>query len=457
MDSVTMTRSLFGTSMAFHIIFATLGVGMSLMIVFAEIMYWRKKDSDYAIMAKRWTKTLGILLGVAIPSGTIVGVMLALLWPGFMEIVGHVIALPFQIEIWAFFFEALFMAIYFYAADRLTHGMRILSVFFVMVGASASAALITAAQAWMNTPAGFRIVDGKITDVDPWAAFFNPSYATSALHVLSTAYMTGAFFVVTVAAWRLLKRNVTEREAAYHRKGLMLGLIIGLVMTLATALNGHAAAQSMYRHNPEKLAAAEALFETTTHAPLVLGGIPDPETRTIKYGIEFPGMLSFLASNRFDAEVKGLNEIPREDWPPLFVHTLFNLMVVIGFGLLGLALVVVLWRAFTRKSPRPYPRWLRYVLAVTGPLSLLSIEIGWIFSCSARQPWTIYRIQRTSEAALQSDNMGSLFLLFVGIYVLLLVLTALVLRFYFRRHPVSAELQEPTPDHDRPHTEEAFT
>lgn len=102
MDSVTMTRSLFGTSMAFHIIFATLGVGMSLMIVFAEIMYWRKKDSDYAIMAKRWTKTLGILLGVAIPSGTIVGVMLALLWPGFMEIVGHVIALPFQIEIWAF-------------------------------------------------------------------------------------------------------------------------------------------------------------------------------------------------------------------------------------------------------------------------------------------------------------------------------------------------------------------
>ncbi|BFH16561.1 hypothetical protein J6TS7_42650 [Paenibacillus dendritiformis] len=155
--------------------------------------------------------------------------------------------------------------------------------------------------------------------------------------------------------------------------------------------------------------------------------------------------------------MKGLNEIPREDWPPLFVHTLFNLMVVIGFGLLGLSLAVVLWRAFTRQSPRPYPRWLRYALAVTGPLSLLSIETGWIFSCSARQPWTIYRIQRTSEAALQSGDMGSLFLLFVGIYVLLLVLTALVLRFYFRRHPVSAELQEPTPDHDRPHTEEAFT
>ncbi|MCG7409060.1 cytochrome ubiquinol oxidase subunit I [Paenibacillus sp. ACRRX] len=442
MDAVTMARALFGTSMAFHIIFATLGVGLPLMIVCAEIMYWRRKDRDYAILARRWTKALGILLGVAIPSGTIVGVMLALLWPGFMEIVGQVIALPFQIEMWAFFFEALFMAIYIYAADRLSNGLRLLSVFFVMVGASASAVLITDAQAWMNTPTGFKIINGQITDVDPWAAFFNPSFFTSALHVLTTSYMTGAFFIVTSAAYYLLKRNQEARVIAYHRKGLMLGIVVGLIMSLLTAINGHETAQALHRNNPEKLAAAEALFETTRHAPLLIGGIVDADTQTVKYGIEIPGFLSFLAGNSFDTEVKGLNEVPREDWPPLFVHTLFNLMVGIGFGLLALALFTVFWRFIYRKSERQFPRWVVYVFSLTGPLSLLGIEIGWIFSCSARQPWTIYHVQRTSEAALKSDSMGTLFLLFVSVYVLLLILTSLVMRFYFKRHPVSSELRE---------------
>ncbi|UHA75907.1 cytochrome ubiquinol oxidase subunit I [Paenibacillus sp. 481] len=439
MDSVTMARALFGTSMAFHIMFATLSVGFSLMIFCAELMYWRKKDRDYAILAKRWTKALGILLGVAIPSGTIVGVMMGLIWPGFMEYVGQVIALPFQIEIWAFFFEALFMSIYIYAADRLSPSMRLLSVFFVMLGATASAVMITSAQAWMNTPTGFDLVDGKVTNVDPWAAVFNPSFLTSAQHVVTTSYMTGAFFIVTAAAYKLLKRGIEQREVNYHRKSLMIGLIIGLVMSFLTSLNGHAAAQSLHVHNPEKLAAAESLFDTQTHAPLVLGGIPDPEAQTVHYGLEIPWALSFLAGNSFDTEVKGLNDFPREDWPPLYSHTLFNLMVVIGSGLIALSGAALLWKIWTRKQQRPFPRWLIHLFVWTGPLSMLAIEIGWVFSCSARQPWTIYHVLRTSDAALKSDIMGSLFMLFVSVYVLLLIVTTIVMRFYFKRNPLSRE------------------
>lgn len=437
-----MARALFGTSMAFHIIFATLGVGLPLMILAAEIVYWRRKDRDYAILARRWTKALGILLGVAIPSGTIVGVMLALLWPGFMEYVGQVIALPFQIEIWAFFFEALFMAIYIYGADRLSSGLRILSVFFVLLGASLSAVLITDAQAWMNTPTGFRMVDGKITDVDPWAAVFNPSFFTSAQHVLTTCYMTGSFFIVTIAAYQLLRKHQDERIRAYHKKSLMLGLVVSLIMSLLTGINGHSTAQALHHNNPEKLAAAESLFHTQTHAPLTLFGIPDAETQTVKYGIELPGALSFLAGNSFDTKVLGLNDIPRDEWPPLFSHTLFNLMVMIGFGLLGLAAFAAIWLLVYRKSKRAFPRWLMHVFVCTGPLSLLAIEIGWIFSCTARQPWTIYKVLRTSEAALLSDNMGAMFLMFVSIYVILLILTLLVIRFYFKRHPVARELPD---------------
>ncbi len=439
MDSLTMARSLFGTSMAFHIIFATLGVGIPLMIVFAEILYHVKKDRDYAILARRWTKGFAILLGVAIPSGTIVGVMISLLWPGFMTIVQQVIALPFQIEIFAFFLESLFMAIYVYAADRLTPFMRIVSVIFIAFGAGASAVLITDAHAWMNTPAGFRIDEaGNVVDVDLWAAVFNPGIFITAQHVLSTAYMTGAFAVVSVAAWKLLKRGKSAHEMNYHRKALFLGLLFGGVMSLLTAFNGHATAQYLHRYLPEKLAAAEGLFETQSHAPLSIGGFVDPATQRVVGGIEIEGILSFLAGNSFDTVVRGLNDFPVQDWPPLFIHTLFNLMVFIGTLLIVLSFGALFWRFLFKKA---YPRWLLGVLVTAFPLSMLGIETGWIFSCTGRQPWIIYHVQRTGEAVLESQSIGFLFFLFLSIYVLLLVATVLVMSIYFKRHPVQKDLE----------------
>ncbi|MVP01691.1 cytochrome ubiquinol oxidase subunit I [Paenibacillus lutrae] len=440
MDTVMMARALFGTSMAFHIIFATLGVGLPMMIVFAEIMYHVKKDRDYVHLARRWTKASGILLGVGIPSGTIVGVMLSLLWPGFMKIVGQVIALPFQIEMWAFFFEALFMSIYLYAADRLPPVIRVISVIFVAIGASASAVMITDAHAFMNTPQGFKLTpSGEIVDVQPWVAVFNPSLWSTALHVLSTAYMTGAFAAASVAAYRLLKARSAPREAAYHRKGLFLALIFGGIMSAFTGLNGHATAQMLHHHIPEKLAAAEGLFVTQSHAPLAIFGKANPDTQMIEGGIELPGFLSLLAGNRFDTVVRGLNDFPRENWPPLYIHTLFNLMVFIGVFLLALAFLALLYRIWLKKS---YPRWLLTVLVAAGPLSMLGIELGWIFSCTGRQPWTVYHVQKTSEAALQTSGIGTLFLMFISVYVFLLVVTSVVMYVYFKRHPIGDVLDK---------------
>ncbi len=176
MDDLVIARSMFGTTMAFHIIFATIGVGLPFMILMAELMYQKTKDFQYAVMAKRWTKAFAVLLGVGIPTGTIAGVQLSLLWPGFMEVIGRVMALPFQIEIYAFFIEALFMSIYVYAADRIPPWMRIVSLTLVAIGALGSAVLITNVHAFEGTPAGFQIVNGEIVDVDPWKAFFNPSF-----------------------------------------------------------------------------------------------------------------------------------------------------------------------------------------------------------------------------------------------------------------------------------------
>ncbi|PJZ00132.1 cytochrome ubiquinol oxidase subunit I [Bacillus vallismortis] len=438
MDDLVLARSLFGTTMGFHIIFATLGVGLPLMILVAELVYQKTKDDHYAIMAKRWTKAQAVLLGVAIPTGTIAGTQLALLWPGFMEVIGRVMSLPFQIEIYAFFVEALFMSIYVYAADRLSPAMRIVAVFFVLVGAAASAVLITNVHAFEGTPAGFKMENGNITDVDPWAAFFNPSFFVTAGHVVVSAFMTGAFIVASVAAYKMIRSQKKENIYRFHRKALLLSLTIGGIFSLVTALNGHESAQMLHEYQPEKLAAAEGLFETTSHAPLAIGGFTDPNKEKVKWAIEIPWALSFLAADRFDTVVKGLNAFPKDEWPPLFVHTLFNAMVGVGMLLILYSIIGIVWKKVLKKDR--FPTWLLVIFMTAGPFSIIGIEFGWIFACTGRQPWVIYHLQKTSDVVTTTGSIGILFLFFTFVYAVLGAAVVYVLLYYFRKHPVDEDL-----------------
>nr|WP_199868545.1 cytochrome ubiquinol oxidase subunit I [Virgibacillus senegalensis] len=434
MDHLETARAMFGTTMAFHIIFATLGVGIPLMVLFSELLYQKTKDRDFAVMANRWTKGFAVLLGVAIPSGTIAGVQLSLLWPGFMEVIGEVMALPFQIEIYAFFVEALFMSIYVYAADRISPWMRIVSLCLVALGAVASAILITNVHAFEGTPAGFRIENGEIVDVDPWAAFFNPSFFTTAGHVVVSAYTTGGFVIASIAAFKMLRQPPGSRVRRFHQKALLLGLTVGGIFSLLTALNGHQSAQMLHEYQPEKLAAAEGLFETQDYAPLAIGGYTDRESEEVKWAIEIPWALSFLSGNRFDTVVQGLNDFPEEWWPPLYVHTLFNAMVGIGSLLILIAAAGLVWHKFFKK--RLFPKPLMGLFVASGPLAVLAIEFGWIFACTGRQPWVIYRMMTTEDAVTGSRQLGVLYPIFGLVYVILGIAVILVLRFYFKKHPV---------------------
>ncbi|SDL81131.1 cytochrome d ubiquinol oxidase subunit I [Sediminibacillus halophilus] len=438
MDHLETARAMFGTTMAFHIIFATLGVGIPLMVLFAELFYQKTKDRDFAVMANRWTKGFAVLLGVAIPSGTIAGVQLSLLWPGFMEVIGEVMALPFQIEIYAFFVEALFMSIYVYAADRISPWMRIVSLSLVALGAVASAILITNVHAFEGTPAGFRIENGEIVDVNPWEAFFNPAFFTTAGHVVVSAYTTGGFVIASIAAFKMMRQPVGSRLRRFHQKALLLGLIVGGIFSLLTALNGHESAQLLHEYQPEKLAAAEGLFETQDYAPLAIGGFTDRETEEVKWAIEIPWALSFLSGNRFDTVVQGLNDFPEKWWPPLYVHTLFNAMVGIGSLLILIAAGGLGWYKFIKK--RPFPKPLMGLFIASGPLAVLAIEFGWIFACTGRQPWVIYRMMTTEDAVTGATQLGVLFPLFGFVYIVLGIAVILVLRFYFKKHPVQDEI-----------------
>ena len=439
MDHLVTARTMFGMTMGFHIIFATIGVGLPLMMLLSELLYQKTKDLDYVIMAKRWTKTFGILLGVGIPTGTIAGLQLSLLWPGFMKVIGEVMALPFQIEIYAFFIEALFMSIYVYAAERIPPWARIISLILVAIGALASAILITNVHAFEGTPQGFRIEGGKIVDVDPWKAFFNPTFFVSAGHVAMSAYTTGAFVVASVSAFKMLKTPIGTRVYRFHQKALTLSLIVGAVFSLLTALNGHESAQKLYEYQPEKLAAAEGLFETQSHAPLAIGGYTDKENKEIVGAIEIPWALSFLADNSFDTVVTGLNDFPEEYWPPLYIHTLFNGMVGIGSFLIVLSFGALIWKKLRKLEN--FPKFLKWIIVASGPLAIASIEMGWMFACTGRQPWTIYRILSTEDSVTTSENLTILFFLFMFVYIILGITVSLVLIYYFRKNTVLQDLE----------------
>ncbi len=245
------------------------------------------------------------------------------------------------------------MSIYVYAADRLSPILRIISMFFIATGAGLSAVLITDAHSFMNTPRGFTVQnDGAITDVHPWEAVLNPSFWVTANHVTSTAIMTGAFAVVSVGAYKLAFGKPDQKEAAYHLKGILIALVLGGVMSLYSAVNGHATAQNLHHNNPEKLAAAEGLFVTQSHAPLAVFGRVDPAAQEVIGGIKIPSGLSFLAGNSFNTVVRGLNDFPREDWPPLFVHSMFDMMVTIGMVLIFLSFLGVFYRFIRKRRSR---------------------------------------------------------------------------------------------------------
>lgn len=442
-DHVLLARTLFGTSLGFHIIFSTLGVGIPLMVAIAEITYALTRDSDYAVMAKRWTRGFTVLLAVGITTGTTVALQLSLLWPKFMQVVGQVIAIPFLIEIFAFFIEALFMSIYVYAADRIALRWRLVSVIFVAIGAGLSAALITDANAFMNTPQGFRWVNGQAVDVRPWQAVFNPALPTEDVHVLVSAYMTSAFITASIAGYGILRRAKGKRDREHHSKALMLSLALGGLFGILTAIMGDASGKFLADYQPEKLAVAEGLFQTTRHAPLVIGGWPVPSAGQVVLGVPLPGLLSWLATGSMNGVVRGLNDFPRDTWPPMYVHTLFDLMV--GIGSLLILVAFVAWGIKTyRKDPNPFPRWLMWVFVWSGPLSMVAIECGWIFAEVARQPWTIYKVMRTSEAVTPAPHMGLVFSLFMLLYTILAIGTVVVLQAYIARHPLAEEL-EPAP------------
>jgi cytochrome bd ubiquinol oxidase subunit I len=438
-DTLLAARLQMEVSLAFHMMFAALGIGLPFLMVVAEWRWMRTGEAHYRALARKWGKATALTFAVGAVSGTALSFELGLLWPDFMEFAGGVIGPAFALEGYAFFTEAIFIGLYLYGWERLRPMAHWLTGVAVAVSGMLSGVLVVAANAWMQVPAGFTVENGRVVDANPFAVFQSPGWFQMSLHSTLATYAATGFAVAGVYAMGMIR----GRRDRYHRAGLGLAMGMALFAALLQPISGDISAKFVAKHQPAKLAAMEGLFETQRGAPLLIGGLPDPITRTTPYAIHIPGALSFLATGSFDGEVIGLNDLPRDEWPPVVLtHLAFQVMVACGMAMLLIALLF--W--WTRWKKREEPRWLLLGLVAVSPLGYLALQAGWIVTEVGRQPWTIYEVMRTSDAVTPVDGVP---LTFFGFSVLYLVLgTALVV---LLRALADGSEQEPAyPDEPRP-------
>jgi cytochrome bd ubiquinol oxidase subunit I len=434
MDSLLAARAQMEVSLAFHMIFAALGIGMPLLMVFAEGLWLRTGREHYRALAKKWAKATALTFAVGAVSGTALSFELGLLWPRFMAFAGAIIGPAFALEGYAFFVEAIFLGLYLYGWDRLSPRAHWLTGIPVALSGLASGILVVAANAWMQTPSGFRLEGGELTDVDPFAVFTTPAWFQMALHSSLSCYIATGFAVAGVYAGGMLR----GRRDAYHRSALRLSLALAAVTALLQPLSGDVSARNVAEYQPAKLAAMEAHFETRARAPLLIGGWPDMERGDVNYAIRIPGGLSFLAFGDPDAEVKGLEEFPRDQWPHVpIVHTAFQIMVALGtyLALLSLWVLLAAWRRHDIGSDG---RMLA-AIALAAPMGFIAIEAGWTVTEVGRQPWIIYGVMRTADAVTPMPGLVYPFLVFTVLYCFLGVIVAWLLYRQILRSPRGSE------------------
>lgn len=437
LDSVTLSRILTGLTLFVHIIFASIGVGVPLMIALAEWRGIRAADSHYTLLARRWARGFVISVAIGVVTGTSIGLQLSLLWPTFMRVAGQAIALPLFMETFAFFVEAIFLGIYLYTWDRFKNKtLHLLLLIPVAIGSSASAFFITTLNAFMNTPQGFTLKNGVIADFHPLVAMFNPATPTKVSHVLASSYTVSAGLLAGIAAFSLLR----GRRHVYFKKALKLTVVSAFVFALATAIIGDFSGKFLAQYQPEKLAAAEWHFETMERAPLIYGGMLD-ESGNVKYALRIPYALSVLAGGSPNTKVIGLEEFPADERPPLLIHYMFDLKVTIGV-LLVLIPFLYLLRRWLPGGKKGYPVWLLLGILALGPLAMTAIELGWMFAEFGRQPWIIRGYMRVGEAATTSESVGPMLVLFAILYMVLCVTCVIVLTRMFRNKDVLVEMKQ---------------
>lgn len=441
MDVLTLSRIQFGATISFHYIYPPLSIGLGVMLVIMEGLWLITRKPIYHQMTRFWTKVFALTFAIGVATGIVMEFEFGTNWATYSRFVGDVFGSALAAEgIFAFFLESGFLAVLLFGWDRVGPKLHFFSTCMVCLGAHFSAIWIVVANSWMQTPAGYHIVGeglkarAEITSF--WDMVLNPSTIDRLLHTVCGAWQAGAFLVVSVSAWYLLK----NKHVHFARTSLRAGLSVALMASLLQLVTGHKSAQGVARYQPAKLAAFEGLYETTSNAPLTLFGWVDEKDEKV-IGPAIPGMLSFLAHNDTHAAVTGLREFKPEDRPPVnYSFQFFHGMVAIGFATIFISALGFLYFWHGSLFEKRWMLWL-LVLSVLGPQ--LANQLGWFAAEVGRQPWLVYGLMRTPEglsAVVKAHVVLTSLVLFTFIYFLLFAVFVYLLNDKIQHGPDDADL-----------------
>lgn len=437
MDDFLAARSQMALSLGFHIIYACIGMVMPFFMAVSHYQWIRTHNEVYKNLTKAWSKGVAIFFATGAVSGTMLSFELGLLWPSFMEHAGPIFGMPFSLEGTAFFIEAIALGFFLYGWDRFNKWFHWFTGVVVGISGLASGILVVSANAWMNSPAGFDFVNGEYLNIDPIKAMFNDAWFFQALHMTLAAFAATGFAVAGVHAAMIIQ----NKNVDFHHRAFRIAAVFGAIAALLQPLSGDLSAKDIAQRQPAKLAAMEAHFHTKSKAPLLVGGIPNTEKKEVNFVIELPGMLSFLAHGDFEAEVKGLDQIPVDEQPPVaVVHYAFQIMV--GIGAFLMALAIIFFISFKKKNWMQ-AKWFLYLFIVATPFGFLAVEAGWTVTEVGRQPWIIHGIMRTADAVTPMPGIVWSFYLFTLVYLSLSVVVIFLLHRQIRMVPFLYDKKQP--------------
>jgi cytochrome d ubiquinol oxidase subunit I len=430
MDTATTAgRVLMGDSLGFHILFVLLSLTIPILVSWFELRGIVRKDKRDTATAKFWSKIAAVLVVTGVISGTIIALQMTLVWPGITEFGGKVIGLPFMFETYAFWIEAVFLSLYLTTWNRVAPIIHWIFGLFVIIGSSLSAFAITSVNAWMNYPTGFNFVDGKIVDVNVWAAMFSTPSLVEFAHSMPAYLMTGTLVFVAGYSIRLIyaeKRKVSKEKITYAKGVIHHLMFFAAALLILTGIAGDLSGKYLAEYEPSKLAALELNYNTRSGVPLLIGGVGTANGTILGPHFEIPYGLSILVGNDPSRIVTGLNDIPTKDIPPLSIHTFFNIKMTFLNGLL--VIFAVYFGLYYFKRSWLYKKVVLWLLVLLPVMAAGMIELGWMITEIGRQPWAVRGYVTTVEAFTTSSGVHIFGFIFPVAFVILLLATVIALK-----------------------------
>ncbi|RZT97014.1 cytochrome bd-I ubiquinol oxidase subunit 1 apoprotein [Ancylomarina subtilis] len=447
MDVEILARIQFAFTIAFHYIYPPLSIGLGMMMVIFESMYVRSGKKVYETLARFWTKIFALTFGIGVATGIVMEFEFGTNWAIYSKYVGDIFGSALAAEgIFAFALESGFLGILLFGWNRVSSKVHLISTIGVFFGSMFSAVWIVVANSWQQTPAGYHIVgegmNARAEVTDFWAMVFNPSSVDRISHVWLGALLAGAFLVLSVHAYYLVK----GRHIEISKKAFKIALVAATILSLSQLATGHKSAEGVAKNQPAKLAAMEGHYEKSAPADMYIMGWVDQDKQEVS-GIKIPGGLSFLLDYDFEAPVTGLNAFPKEDQPSQVnaVFQFYHIMVAIGMALIGLTLIACFYwwrgRLFEQK-------WLLVTFVFAVFLPQIANQTGWFAAEMGRQPWVVYGLLRTSDAFSQAVSANQIWfslIMFFFIYALLFVLFIYILNKKIQHGPYDEHDSENRP------------